>query len=128
MGPLRGGLILSLLASPALAGVCDETRPAWDGMPVTALDEALYLFTTPISLFLIAALATAVVFRHAMGAALVALLWGFFITSLILPDGAGTSAAAITEGCAASPALYIALSGAICLSAVIYTARREKRL
>lgn len=128
MGPLRGGLILSLLAGPALAEVCDKARPGWDGAPVTALDEAMFLFTTPISLFLIAALATAVVFRHAMGAALVALLWGFYITSLILPDQAGTDAAARAEGCAASPALYIALSGAICLAAVIYTARREKRL
>lgn len=128
MGPLRGGLILSLIAGPALAEVCDKARPGWDGMPVTALDEALFLFATPISLFLVAALATAVVFRHAIGAALVTLLWGFYITSLILPDQTGISAAAITEGCAASPALYIALSGALCLAAVIYTARREKRL
>lgn len=121
MGPLRGGLILSLPASPALAEVCDKERPDWDGTPATQMSEALYLFTQPISLFLLAALATAVIARHAMGTAVAALLWGFYITALVWPDT--IAQAAIREGCQAAPSLYIAIASALCVAAVLFTHR-----
>ena len=44
MGPLRGGLILNLMATPAWAEVCDKERPNWDGTPTTAMTEAIALY------------------------------------------------------------------------------------
>ncbi|MDA7429658.1 hypothetical protein PGB28_14410 [Primorskyibacter aestuariivivens] len=130
MGSFRRGLIagLAVLPGTAWAEMCTQLRPGWDGTPATQVTEALGLFTSPLVLFLLAALGVAVAFRHAMGTALVALLWSFFISYLILPDQSGLRAAAVEEGCIASPTLFIALSAAICTVAVIYTFRREKRL
>lgn len=128
MGSLRRGLTLALLPGTAWADACEQLRPGWDGLPATPVTEALGLFTSPIVLFLLAALGVAVAFRHAMGTALVALLWSFFITYLVLPDTSGVRAAAAEAGCLASPTLFIGLSAAICSAAVFYTFRREKRL
>lgn len=132
MGSFRRGLNLSLalflLASPALAEVCDKARPQWNGVPATLTSEALTLFLLPQSLFLIGALAVAVLFRHAMGTALVALMWSFFISYIIWPDPSGVRQAAQSEGCMAQPTLFIVASAALCFVAVVYTARREKRL
>ena len=51
MGPFRRRLSLTLLisvmASPALAEVCYKERPDWDGIPVTLESEALALFLSP---------------------------------------------------------------------------------
>lgn len=123
MGPLRGGLILSLLASPAFAEVCDKERPDWDGIPATQVSEAIYLFTRPISLFLLAALATSVIVRHALGTAIAVLLWGFYITALVWPDATGITASALREGCQAPPSLFIAIASALCVAAVLFTHR-----
>jgi len=116
------------MASPALAEVCDKERPDWDGIPVTLESEALALFLSPAGLFLLGALAVAVLFRHAMGTAIVALLWSFFISFIVWPDPTGLRGARISEGCEAQPTLFLVASAALCLAAVIYTARREKRL
>ncbi|WP_298676399.1 hypothetical protein [uncultured Lentibacter sp.] len=136
MGPVRRrlsqklglGLTLSVLASPALAEACDTLRPNWNGAPATLTSEAVALFLAPVPLFLLGALAVAVLFRHAMGTALVALLWSFFISFLIWPDATGIQQAAIAEGCMAQPTYFIIASAALCFAAVVYTARREKRL
>ena len=116
------------MASPALADVCDKERPDWDGVPVTLESEALALFLSPAGLFLLGALAVAVLFRHAMGTAIVALLWSVFISFIVWPDPTGLRGARISEGCEAQPTLFLVASAALCLAAVIYTARREKRL
>jgi hypothetical protein len=47
MGPLRGGITLSLLASPVWAEVCDKERPYWDGSPVNVWQEPLHYYTSP---------------------------------------------------------------------------------
>ena len=107
MGPFRRRLSLTLLisvmASPALAEVCYKERPDWDGIPVTLESEALALFLSPAGLFLLGALAVAVLFRHAMGTAIVALLWSFFISFIVWPDPTGLRGARISEGCEAQP-------------------------
>lgn len=120
MGPLRGGLILSLFASPAFAAVCDTARPNWNGTPATAVSEALYLFMSPVSLFLIAALCVAVIFRHKMGATITVLLWSFYLSFVIFPDQTGGTAIAMQEGCIGSPTLYIALSAVLSIAAIAY--------
>ncbi len=123
---LAAGLIL--LPGAAAAEVCDKTRPDWDGTPQSMISEAIGLFLSPAGLFLCAAMAMALVFRHAMGTAIVALLWSFFITALVMGLDDPIRAAAVNEGCVAPPTLFIAASTAICLAAVTYTFRREKRL
>ncbi|MCO4776996.1 MULTISPECIES: hypothetical protein [Lentibacter] len=132
MGPFRRRLSLTLLisvmASPALAEVCYKERPDWDGIPVTLESEALALFLSPAGLFLLGALAVAVLFRHAMGTAIVALLWSFFISFIVWPDPTGLRGARISEGCEAQPTLFIVASAALCLAAVLYAHRGEKRL
>ena len=125
---MKLALVLALIATPALAEVCDKARPDWDGTPATLTSEAVMLFMSPIGLFLLGALAVAVVFRHAMGTALVALMWSFYITMLIWPDTSGIRDGMLSEGCAAPPTLFIAASALLCLAAVIYAHRGEKRL
>ena len=117
-----------VLPSPAHAKVCDTLRPEWDGTSQSMLAEMVGLFLSPAGLFLSAALAMALMFRHTMGTAIVALLWSFFITALVMGFDDPVRAAAVREGCVAPPTLFIAASTAICLAAVIYTFRREKRL
>jgi len=117
-----------MAASPALADVCVKERPDWDGVPATIESEALALFLSPVGLFLLGALAVAVLFRHAMGTALVALLWSFFISFIVWPDPTGLRSARLSEGCEAPPTLFIVASAALCLAAVLYAHRGEKRL
>ncbi|WP_425039789.1 hypothetical protein [Primorskyibacter sp. S187A] len=110
------------------AEVCDKERPGWDGTPATMLSEAIGLFSSPMGLFLSAALVVAVLFRHALGVTIVSVLWAFFVYALIAPDPTGIQQQAIIEGCIAQPTLFIGLSTAICAAAVYYTMRREPRL
>ncbi|MBV2358699.1 hypothetical protein KUH32_02855 [Thalassococcus sp. CAU 1522] len=130
MGSLRGRLtVLTALSLPgtAAAEVCDKLRPGWDGTPQTLAGEAMGLFLSPAGLFLTTALLVAVLFRHAMGTALAALMWSAFISYLVLHSDP-LLFAAMEEGCVAQPTLFIAASAAICLAAVIFTFRREERL
>jgi hypothetical protein len=106
---------------------CATLRPGWDGTPATALSEALALLLSPMGLFVGAALAVAVLFRHALGVTLAAVIWAFFLYSLVGPDPGGIRAEAMAEGCMAPPTLFIGLSTAICALAVIYVFRRETR-
>jgi hypothetical protein len=121
-------VFLALLPAKTRAETCATLRPDWNGDPATQLSEAIGLFLSPAGLFLGAALAVAVLFRHPMGTCLVALLWSVFITFLVMPDASGQTAMARAEGCLASPTLFIGLSTAICALAVYYTFRRDPRL
>ena len=116
-----------LCPSAAWAEACATLRPNWDGTPATQVTEAVGLFTSPIGLFLGAALLVAVVFRHPWGATLITLLWSVFVMVISAPDADGQDPLARAEGCMASPALFIGLSAAICGLAVMYTFRRETR-
>lgn len=121
MGSLRGGLILSLLPGAALAQVCSEEAPGWDGTPVTAVEEALSLGSSPAVLVLLLLTALAVRFKSQWGALVLVLLWTALVSFLTMfaPD---TRAIAMAEGCVGSPALFIALIAAICVGMIFYTA------
>ena len=125
MGPLRGGLILSLLASPVWAEVCDKERPLWDGVPASAVSEAIALFSSPLALLLLIATAFALRFRHAWGGLAVVVAWTGFITVVLTYDPTGIRASAISEGCIGPPTLFIALAIAICIGTILYTAPRR---
>lgn len=123
MGSLRGGLTASLLMpTAAWAEVCDKERPSWDGEPVNAVQEALFLFSTPAALVLILASMLAIRFRHQWGGLIVVLLWTLMVSLVSMADPTGTADLARAEGCTGSPALFIAAVAAICVAMILYTA------
>ncbi len=124
---LSVGALSVLLPAPAFAEVCDKMRPAWDGLPVSAWQEALFLFTTVPSLVLLLATALAVRFRHQWGALIVVVLWTILITMVTMADPTGLQDIAKNEGCVGQPTLFIALVAAICGAMILYTAPRKAK-
>ena len=128
MGSLRGRLTfaaITLIGTPgsALAQTCHEIRPQWDGAPVTMLQEAIFLFGSPLSLILLLGSALAVRFRHQWGALVAVLGWTAFVSVIdFMPQATGLNAAAQAEGCLGSSSLFIAGVAAICVSVILYTA------
>ena len=128
MGPLRRGLILTLLApGAAQADVCADLRPGWDGSAVGPIQEALYLFVTPLSLFLILTSLLVLRFRHQWGALAVVVGWTVLVSIVAMADPTGLQEIARAEGCMGSPALFIGIVAAICGGMIIYTAPRSQR-
>jgi len=132
MGPIRRRLIATALlvgaAAPAYAQSCAEVRPSWDGMPVSAFGELLFLAQSPLVLILLMLTAVAVRFRSEWGGLVVVVGWSI-TTYLVTGWGSGAAAqtAAATEGCVGSPALFIAVAAALCVGVVLYTAPIGKR-
>ncbi|SIT84684.1 hypothetical protein SAMN05421665_1903 [Yoonia rosea] len=133
MGPVRRGLICAAALAaplPAWAEVCTQQRPGWDGVPVTALGELLFLLQTPIVLILIIATALAVRFRSEWGGLVVVVGWSL---STFLATGWGstgdTRALAMSEGCIGNSTLFILFAALVCIGVVLYTAplKRDKR-
>lgn len=122
MGPVRGGLIATLLPGAAWAEVCDKVRPGWDGTSVTMVGEALVQFMTIPSLALLLASAIAIRFRSQWGAAAVVVLWTIWVSVVAFLDTTGgIRDAAIIEGCIGAPVLFIVAVAAICTGMIIYT-------
>lgn len=105
-------LVVSLMASPAFAEVCDKERPRWnpaDGR-VNVFEE-LYLFlTSPLGIGLIALIATTLYFRRRWLSLLCAALI-FTVATIVALNwfwlGDGIITAAFNEGCRASPIVTI---------------------
>ena len=129
MGPLRGrlGLATALLlcGSPAVAEVCDKERPDWDGLPASALSEAISLFGSPVGLVLLAATAFAIRFRSTWGGLAVTVCWTIFVSIVVQYDPTGIRQQAMKEGCLGEPTLFIAAAIAICIATILYTAPRK---
>lgn len=126
MGPLRRGLSLALIFPTAgWADVCDKVRPNWEGTPVTAVQEALFLAATPISLALVLASLIVLRLRHQWGALAVVVGWTIAITLLTMADPTGMRPQAATEGCIGSPTLFIIAVAAICGAIILYTAPKS---
>ncbi|WP_299551496.1 hypothetical protein [uncultured Tateyamaria sp.] len=125
MGPLRRGLILALLPGAALAEVCDKERPLWDGPShASMLDEALNLFLSPAGVILLVLSMAALRFRNQWIGLATVLLWTVFVTMVTMTDPTGVRLQAMTEGCIASPTLFIVAVAAICVGIVLYTKPR----
>lgn len=115
--------VLLLLPGAARAEVCDKERPDWNGVPVTALGEAVTLLFSPIGLFLLISTVAALRFRAQWGGVVVTVGWTSFATLLTMGDPTGgVRKAAISEGCIGSPTLFIAIAAAISVGTIIYTA------
>ncbi len=125
MGSLRGGLSLAALPLPAWAGVCEDLRPGWDGAPVSAWQEAIILFLSPLSIALLIATLVALRFRSSWGVLAVCAGWSLLVSVIAFFDPTGGQGAA--EGCVGSPVVFIAAVGAICVAAVLYTGRPDKQ-
>ena len=130
MGPIRRRLAaaLALLPSAGWAEVCETARPGWDGQPVTAWGELLFLFQTPLVLVLIIATVLTLRFRSEWGGLVVVVGWSlatFIITGWGESNAFRQEAAA--EGCIGNPGLFIAIAAAVCVGVVLYTAPLPRR-
>lgn len=125
MGPLRRGLILACLPGAAWAEVCDKERPNWDGVDVTALQEAATLFVTPFGLLLLGFTIVALRFRNQWMGLVAVLGWTGFITLITMADPTGLRDLARAEGCIGAPTLFIVAVAAICVGTVLYTMPRS---
>ncbi|MCT4557859.1 MAG: hypothetical protein N4A61_07345 [Pelagimonas sp.] len=125
---------IAALVAPgaAWAEVCDKVRPLWDPAsgPATLVDEALHLASLPPSLILMVGTALAVRLRSQWGGLAVVSGWSILISVLVFGnrgDATGIHQHALSEGCIASPALFIGVVTAICIATVIYTAPAKGR-
>ena len=121
MGPVRGGVILSLVPGMAWAQDCAVQRPGWDGAPVSAVQEAVFLASSPAALVLLLGTAIALRFKSQWGSLAMVLGWTAFVTFLTMLAPASRKAA-MAEGCVGSPALFIGVIAAICVGMIFYTA------
>ncbi len=96
-------------------------RPGWDGAPVSALQEALFLASSPAALVLFAGTVLALRFKSQWGALAVVVGWTAFVTFLTMLAPTSRKAA-LAEGCVGSPALFIGIIAAICVGMIFYTA------
>ena len=107
-----------------LAEACTVQRPNWDGAPVSALQEAVSLASSPIVLVLLVLSAMAFRFKSHWGTLTLVVLWSLLVAflSLFAPDA---RTAGMAEGCIGSPALFIGIIAAICVGMIFYTAPAE---
>ncbi len=111
---------------PAWAQVCETVRPNWDGGPVSAWSEAILILGSPASLVLLIASALVLRFRSSWGALAVCVAWSFLVSAFTFFDPTGgMRTAAAAEGCIGSPALFIAIVGAICVGLILYTGKPD---
>ncbi|THH36831.1 hypothetical protein E4Z66_07750 [Aliishimia ponticola] len=117
-----------LLLSPTAtrAGACDTLRPDWDGTPVGAWDELIYLLSAPVSIALLVGTVIALRAKSAWGGLAAVALWTIW-TSLVAFGGQDLRIQAMREGCAGAPTLFIGLVAVICVATILYTAPRPKR-
>jgi len=128
MGSLRRGLTLALLApTTAFAEVCAQTRPGWDGTPVSTGQEAWLLLQTPATLILVFASLLAIRLRHQWIALGTVVLWTLLVSFIAMGNPTGVRPAEIAEGCVGSPALFIGVVAAICVAMIFYTTPRQDR-
>ena len=109
----------------AWAQSCEVQRPDWDGVSVSAVQEAVFLASSPAALVLLLGTAVAVRFKSQWGALAVVVGWTAFVTFLTMLAPASREMA-MAEGCVGSPALFIGIIAAICVGMIVYTAPPNK--
>jgi hypothetical protein len=129
MGPFRRQLALFIAtATPAMAEVCDKTRPGWapDDGPLGIWGEVLVFVTTPALLVIIIALIAGWYFRQHLLLSAVMLAAVVFAVPQYVPVNPELVAAAQAEGCMGPPTLVIGLLGLIwfCAMAGLFLRRK----
>jgi len=110
------GLLAGLFPQTALAQICDQID-----VHTTIWSETLALAMSPLCLLLLAGTLLAVRFKSKWGGAVLVLGWAALVTQVSMFPGS-VIAAGRQEGCLGSPALFIALVGALCVGMILYTA------
>ncbi|MEM9583320.1 MAG: hypothetical protein AAGA08_09410 [Pseudomonadota bacterium] len=122
-------IVATLTPTAAFSEVCDKVRPDWvSGTQTTAWQEAIHLFSTLPSLFLIIASMIVVLKRSQRGGLAVVLLWSIFVSVITFLGDPQMDNFAIAQGCMGSPTLFIGAVTAICVAIILYTLPRETRL
>jgi hypothetical protein len=121
MGWQRWAILGALLPTQLLAQSCATVRPNWNpgSGPVTAWDEALYLFTSPMGIVCLGAFALAVLTLRntwllAAGAGSAALGLLLYSTNLTA-DPFEITQDAVAEGCVGPTSTAVAICAVICL-------------
>lgn len=125
------GAPAGFLPSAALAAACDQAAPAWRPSmgPASVLDAMTAFAFSPLGLAILALMLATAVSRiriFPILAAILALLGAAMLTSH-WAAGDGVYAAAIREGCRASPLALIVCLGLIALGMLGLALRRAMR-
>ncbi len=110
-----------------MTDICTLSRPDWNGIPVTGLQEALALATSPAALVLFAFTILSIRFRNQWAALVTLVLWAGYVSLLTMIDPTKTRALAQAEGCIGSPTLFIVAVAAICIGLIYFTTPKEAR-
>ena len=131
MGPLRRGLsaaALSLLASPALANVCETHRPDWspqDG-PVSAIGELFHMFTTLPGLAILGAFVLALTRGRPLDWLLASFLPVVVGAALAYGETGDTTIAMQQQGCAGPSVLSVTACILLALVAAFQSLRLHR--
>ncbi|MCB5199624.1 hypothetical protein SAMN05428995_102348 [Loktanella sp. DSM 29012] len=118
-------LLLAFAPGPALAQVCAQMRPDWSGGPVSAMTEAIWLFSTAPTVALLIATGAAIWFRSTWAGAAAVVAWSGYI--YLLSSDVQILSQARAEGCIGPQTLSIGIVIAICVTTVLITAPRKPR-
>ncbi len=110
---------LLALPSAAMADVCGEHAPGWDGTRISAWEELLVNLQSPVVVVLFLATATAIRFRSQWGGLAAVVGWSLYIFFLMQDEIYWT---AVAEGCAGSPSLFLGVVTLLSAGVVLYTA------
>ncbi len=115
------GLVLGayVLPTPAVAEVCDKTRPSWNGTAATVLSEALYLLTTPFGLATCGLFLLAILTRSTSWLVISTLSSGgiaimFYVRDRV-EDPSNANQLALQEGCVGPTTLAVAICLGFCV-------------
>jgi hypothetical protein len=131
MGPLRRQLIaLFLMASPAMAEVCDKQRPGWtpaDG-PATMFTELVQFLVWGGGGVVVLGLILGLYFRKTIVLNAVLLVSLIMAVPYIWPLDPETRYFAMTEGCIGAPTLVLGVLGLIWVAALIGALWKKKEV
>lgn len=124
MGSFRRRVIaaLCLFGTPAAADICSDARPNWDGGPVSAWQEMIWLLSSPAALVMLIITAFVIRFRSQWGGLACFVGWAMLGSYLSFPDINDFRKQGLIEGCMGSPTLFLGLVTAICVGMILYTA------
>jgi hypothetical protein len=131
MGSFRRQLIAYLLmASPAMAEVCETVRPGWspaDG-PATMVTELLQFLVWGGGFVVVLGVILGLYFRKTIILNAVMLITLIMAVPYIWPFDAANRQLALTEGCVAAPTLVLAVLGLVWVAALVGALTKKKEV
>ncbi|MCU0800695.1 MAG: hypothetical protein MUD11_02785 [Rhodobacteraceae bacterium] len=131
MGSVRRQLIaFSLMASPAMAEVCEKQRPGWspaDG-PATMVTELVQFLVWGGGGLILLGLVLGLYFRKTIILNAVMLVTLIMAVPYIWPLDPSTRQLAMTEGCIGAPTLVLAVLGLVWMACLAGTLLKRKEV